>query len=161
MRVAGYIKLAKLWERRRDAAIKLHTDYFQKKCGANAEYDLVDVFIDITGQKSIFNRAEMVRLLQKCLDKEIDLIITPTRAYLAANMEEFCYLLHFLFTLKNRIDIITEEAENNINTISNDDHVRESLAEMAADYAALTGEGYQKWKNKIIMGMNDHKKGAD
>ena len=103
-RVAGYVKLAKLWEKRRDAALKLHNDYFRQKYENIPDFELVHVYVDITGQKTITKRQEMIQLLKLCVGSEVDIIDVPTKAYLAANMEEFCFLLHFLFSLHHRVE---------------------------------------------------------
>ena len=55
-RVAGYVKLAKLWERSRDTAIPYHHQYYEKKFEGHPDFELVDVYIDITGRKEIKNR---------------------------------------------------------------------------------------------------------
>lgn len=47
-RVAGYVKLAKLWEKRRDAALKLHNDSFRQKYENTSGFELVHVYVDIT-----------------------------------------------------------------------------------------------------------------
>ena len=46
-KVAGYVKLAKLWERSRDEAITLNKAYYQEKRLDIPEMELVDVYIDI------------------------------------------------------------------------------------------------------------------
>ena len=91
LKVAAYVKLAKLWERRKEAAIKNQYRYYTEKFQDDEQFELVDVYIDITGQKEIPNRPEMVRLLRDCMDGEIDVIATQTKAYLAANAADFCY----------------------------------------------------------------------
>ena len=150
IRIAGYVKLAKLWERSRDAALKLHNTHFHEKYAGSVDHDLIGVYVDITGQKSITKRPEMIKLLKRCVASEVDVIDTPTKAYLAANVEELCFLLHFLFSLEHRIDIVTEDAEYGINTVTNPDQVKEALAEMAESYVSVENEKYQKWRSKVI-----------
>ena len=152
-RVAGYVKLAKLWEKRRDAAIKLHNDYFRQKYENTPDFELVHVYVDITGQKTITKRQEMIQLLKLCVDSEVDIIDVPTKAYLAANMEEFCFLLHFLFSLHHRVDIVTEDADYHIDTLTNRENVRETLKEMAGDYVSLSNERYDKWHTQLIAAI--------
>ena len=48
LRVAGYVKLAKLWERRRAQALEYHTKYYAKKYSDSTDFELVGVYIDIT-----------------------------------------------------------------------------------------------------------------
>ena len=50
-KVAGYVKLAKLWERTGEEAIQYHNEYFQNKYDGADEIELVGVYVDITGQK--------------------------------------------------------------------------------------------------------------
>ena len=92
----------------------------------------------------------MLELLKLCMESKVDLIDTPTKAYLAANMEELCFLLHFLFSLNHRVDIITDDSEYGINTVENEDQVREALADMAANYVSVETDKYQKWKSKVM-----------
>ena len=65
IRVAGYVKLAKLWERNAPKAIEYQNDYYSLKFSDTSKYRLVGVFIDITGKKEIYNRPEMLRLLHE------------------------------------------------------------------------------------------------
>lgn len=57
----------------------------------------------------------------------MNLIFAETKGYLSANTREFCYWLHFIFNLKERVDIITDDDKFNINTILNADKQREAL----------------------------------
>ncbi len=152
-RVAGYVKLAKLWEKRRDAALKLHNDYFRQKYENISDCELIHVYVDITGQKTIIKRREMIQLLKLCINSKVDIIDVPTKAYLAANMEEFCFLLHFLFSLNHRVDIVTEDADYHIDTLTNRENVREMLKEMADDYVGLSHERYDKWHRQLIAAI--------
>lgn len=70
----------------------------------------------------------MVRLIMDCMDGKVDVIATQTRAYLAANAQEFCYLFNLLRICKT--DIITEDEEYNINTILNEENQVEELTRM-------------------------------
>ena len=65
-KVGGYVKLAKLWERSKDAAVAYHSSYYAEKFRDDADKRLVGVYIDITGNKEIYKRPEMVHLLQDC-----------------------------------------------------------------------------------------------
>ena len=148
-RVGAYVKLAKLWERCRDEAVPYHQDYFRTKYEDDDAMELVDVYIDITGQKEIRKRPEMIRLLHDCLIERVDCISTQTQAYLAANNREFFYLLHFLFELPRSIDIVTEDRNYHINTIENMDHQKEALQSMVADYVRINRYDYDDWKEMI------------
>ena len=163
-KVGGYVKLAKLWERTKDQAIKYNRDYYITKFQNNEIFQLYDVYIDITGEKRIPRRWEMVRLLRDVSLGRINCIAVQTRAYLAANTDEFCCLLKYLFEMKERIDIITEDKQYNINTIRNEDQQREALLKMANDMIALKPKSYTIWCADLLKSMNDlddHKENTD
>ena len=105
-KVGGYVKLAKLWERSKDAAVAYHSSYYAEKFRDDADKRLVGVYIDITGNKEIYKRPEMVHLLKDCKKGAVNLIFSQTRAYLAANTCDFCFLLKYLFDLPMRVDIV-------------------------------------------------------
>ena len=155
-RVAGYVKWAKLWERSRDTAIPYHHQYYEKKFEGHPDFELVDVYIDITGRKEIKNRPEMLRLINDCREGKIDCIATQTRAYLAANTGEFCSLLRYLFDMANPIHIITEDEQYNINTIANDDHQREELYRMARSFTEINPDEYRKWLEDVFLGIDKY-----
>ena len=154
-RVAGYVKLAKLWERSVDTAIPYHHNYYKNKFADYPNYTLVDVYIDITGKKETYKRTEMIRLINDCKLGKIDCIFTQTKAYLAANTGEFCYLIKLLFSMENRIDIVTEDDAYNINTIVNDDQQREVLLKMADDFIYLNPPDFYNWMSEIAKSINN------
>lgn len=154
-RVGGYVKLAKLWERSRDAALALHKEYFQKKVAESKGMRLIDVYIDITGNKEIRKRSEMLRLIQDCKNGKVNCIATQTRAYLAANNEEFFYLLHLLFGLNPPIEIVTEDNDYIFNTIWNPDHQKEVMKQTASEYVQMNPEGYRTWEQAIIRAIGE------
>ena len=147
--VAGYVKLAKLWEKSRDKIVTYHKKYYEDKYFGLENINLVDVYIDITGQKSIKKRAEMIRLMHDCKDGKIDVISTQTRAYLAANSGEFCYLIYYLFNLSNTVHIVSEDDNYRIDTIANYENQRGALLKMAEDYIKLEPKEYQDWMRDI------------
>ena len=61
----------------------------------------------------------MLHLLKACRNGEVDCIAAQTKAYLAANSEEFCYLLKFLSEMPGLIELVTEDEKYHINTIMN------------------------------------------
>ena len=83
-RVAGYVKLAKKWEKREKQAIEYNNAYYEEKF-KHTQFELVGVYIDITGKKEICKRENMMKLLKRCYRGEIDCIAVQTRAFLAAN----------------------------------------------------------------------------
>ena len=52
-KVGGYVKLAKLWERAKDAAVAYHSSYYAEKFKTDSDKKLVGVYIDITGNKEM------------------------------------------------------------------------------------------------------------
>ncbi len=149
-RVVGYVKLAKLWERSRDNAIRLHNQFFTEKFSNIENVELKGVFIDITGNKQIYKRCEMVKLLRLCKCGKVDIISTPSRAYLAANSEELCFLLKFIFDLPFNIDIVTDDDDRKINTLENIEKQRESLKNMAETYVKFNRAEYEGWLKKLV-----------
>ena len=149
-KVGAYVKLAKLWERTAEEAICYHHDYFHNKYDDNDEMDLIDVYVDITGQKEIRKRPEMIRLLSDCMKGKVNCISTQTKAYLAANNREFFYLLAFLSEMPEDIEIVTEDMNYHINTIVNMENQKEALRSMVRDYARLNLNDYENWKMTIL-----------
>lgn len=154
-RVGGYVKLAKLWENSRDKVLAYHREYYEKKCNDIPEWVLQDVYVDITGQKKIEKRPEMLRLLCDCQNGQIDCIAAQTKAYLAANSQEFCYLIKFLFEMPVLIELVTEDEKYQINTIVNPEHQKEALGKMAEDYAALDTGKYLLWRKRVLQAMQE------
>lgn len=155
IKVAGYVKLAKLWERSASQAVEYHNDYYALKFSDTEKYDLIGVFVDITGKKEIFNRPEMLRLIHECKKGNVDVIAAQTRGYLAANTKEFCYLIHFLSSLNKNIEIVTEDESYNINTAINVDQQKEALQKMASDYIALNPQDYLDWYSGVQNAIFD------
>ena len=125
-KVGGYVKLAKLWERSKDVAVAYHSSYYAERFRDDAEKRLVGVYIDITGNKEIYKRPEMVHLLQDCKKGIVNLIFSQTRAYLAANTCDFCFLLKYLFDIPMRVDVVTDDDDQRIDTILDVDNQRQT-----------------------------------
>ena len=85
-----------------------HSSYYAEKFKTDSDKKLVGVYIDITGNKEIYKRPEMVHLLKDCKNGSINLIFSQTRAYLAANTCDFCFLLKYLFDLPMPIRTVSE-----------------------------------------------------
>ena len=118
-KVGGYVKLAKLWERAKDAAVAYHSSYYAEKFKTDSDKKLVGVYIDITGNKEIYKRPEMVHLLKDCKKGAVNLIFSQTRAYLAANTCDFCFLLKYLFDLPMRVDITARDVMESGQVVEN------------------------------------------
>ena len=154
-KVGGYVKRAKLCLRNAEEIADFHSQYYIDKFANSSDCELVAVYIDITGEKKICRRPQMIRLMKDCSDGKINLIATETKAYLAPNTREFCYWLHFIFNLRHHIDIVTEDADFNINTIQNDDNQREALEKMAEDYIYLNPPDHQKWLAEVVSAITN------
>ena len=50
-KVGGYVKLAKLWERSKDAAVAYHSSYYAEKFRDDADKRLVGVYVRKRKQK--------------------------------------------------------------------------------------------------------------
>lgn len=147
IKTAGYVKLAKLWEKNRDSALPYHQRYFEERLSAIEGLDLTGVYVDITGNKSIVKRPEMLRLISDCRLGSVECIFTPTKGYLAANTREFCYLVKVLTDMD--VDIITEDPDYRINTVLNPEGHKEALIKMADDYISLNPSDYNKWMEML------------
>ena len=152
-KVGGYVKLAKLWERSKDAAVAYHSSYYAEKFRDDADKGLVGVYIDITGNKEIYKRPEMVHLLQDCKKGKVNLIFSQTRAYLAANTCDFCFLLQYLFDVQIRVDVVTDDDDQRIDTILDVDNQRQSLKELAKKYTSIREKDYLEWKARLEYEM--------
>ena len=153
--IGGYVKRAKLNLRNKDEVIAFHRGIFERRFGGFGDGILVDAYIDITGNKETYKRPEMIRLMRDCADGKINLIFSETKGYLAANTREFCYWLHFIFNLKHRVDIITDDSQFNINTIINEDNQREALIKMAEDYIYLNPPDHQRWLSSVVSAITN------
>lgn len=149
-KVAGYVKLAKLWEMRRKEALVYHRQYYVKKYRDLPQFKLVDVFVDITGERHMAKRKEMLRLIKQCMDGNVDCIAAQTKAYLSADTREFCYLIKMLSELDQGIELITEDTDYHIDTLTNAENQKEALLEMAEKYIALNPADYDLWYQNII-----------
>lgn len=114
-----------------------HSSYYAEKFRDDADKRLVGVYIDITGNKEIYKRPEMVHLLQDCKKGIVNLIFSQTRAYLAANTCDFCFLLKYLFDIPMRVDVVTDDDDQRIDTILDVDNQRQSLKELAEKYTSI------------------------
>lgn len=150
-----YVKRAKLNLRNEREIRAFHRNAIERRFGDFEDGTLVDVYIDITGYKETAKRPEMLRLMRDCADGKVNLIFAETKGYLSANTREFCYWLHFIFNLKERVDIITDDDKFNINTILNADKQREALIKMAEDYIYLNPPDHQKWLNGVVSAITN------
>ena len=109
----------------------------------------IGVYIDITGNKEIYKRPEMVHLLKDCKKGAVNLIFSQTRAYLAANTCDFCFLLKYLFDLPMRVDIVTDDDDQRIDTILDVENQRQNLKELAEKYTSIRRKDYLEWKIRL------------
>lgn len=106
---------------------------------------LKDVYVDITGQKEISRRPEMLRLLRECLGGEVDCIAAQTKGYLAANTKEFCYLIRLLFDSNHRIDIITEDNMYHIDKPPTNPYCSGRADESLLSFFCFLGKLWSDW----------------
>ena len=135
--------------------LNYHEEYYLNKFFDSNNFELIDVYIDITGKKEIFNRREMVRLLSDIELQKVNCIFTQTKGYLAANPREFCYLIKLMFEFNTDLHIVTEDKEYNINTFRNEDSQKEELLKLSNHYVGLNPKDYENWKQKIIKIINN------
>lgn len=150
IKVAGYAKLAKLWDKRREDALLYHQKYYADKYADSDKYELTGVYVDITGNRQIAKRSEMIRLLRECKDGKVECIAVRTKGYLAADTREFCYLFKILRGFGNGVDVITEDKEYNIDTIVNAENQLQELIKMAEKYISLNPNDFKKWYAAIM-----------
>lgn len=103
--------------------------------------------MDITGSRRTAGRREMVRLLKDCADGKVQCIAAQTRGYLAANTQEFCYLVKLLFDMG--VHLITEDEAYHIDTLRDTDGQKAALYKMAEDFIGLDPGRYSAWNEKI------------
>ena len=153
LRVAGYAKLAKYWEKDRNGAITFHDSYFREKFSDPSRWCFIRSFVDITGAKEIRRRPQMLHLLDYCSSSRVDLIFTQTKGYLAANTDEFCFLIRFLSEIAPNVTIQTEDRVYHLDTLENSDHQKEELLRMVDRYCSVNPEHYEKWKEQVRKGI--------
>ena len=149
-RVAGYVKNALLWKKRNPEEMTAYNRaYFEKQLEGHENMELVDVYIDITGNKETYKRPEMVRMIRDVIDGRVNLIYSRTSAYIAANANELCMLMKFLFEQSEMVDLYTEDPVYQFNTIDNIDNQLQELKRMSNAYCVLFHDEYQDWKHKL------------
>lgn len=153
MRVAGYVKLARMWEKRRADALAYHEAYYKGKYKDSPDAELVGVYVDITGEKQMIKRHGMLRLLGDCRRGKVECIAVQTKAYLAADTREFCYLLKTLSGFNGGIDIVTEDVDYHIDTARNPENQKEALLEMADRYIALNPQDFSAWHGRLLQAI--------
>ncbi|WP_027395951.1 recombinase family protein [Anaerovibrio lipolyticus] len=154
LRAAGYVKLAKLWEKSKDKVIEVTSRYFVERYANDENISVQGIYIDITGNKNIYRRPEMVHLLRDCSMGQIDVICVQTRAYLAANTEELFFLLNYLFELEYRVDIKTDDNDRRIDTLLNSENQRTLLRNTAVQYVNIKKDEYKTWLGKLEKAMD-------
>ena len=97
----------------------------------------------------IYKRPEMVHLLKDCKKGAVNLIFSQTRAYLAANTCDFCFLLKYLFDLPMRVDIVTDDDDQRIDTILDVENQRQNLKELAEKYTSIRRKDYLEWRIRL------------
>ena len=144
------IKLPRTFAKARNQEMILSKRCFNaEKFRDDADKRLVGVYIDITGNKEIYKRPEMVHLLKDCKKGAVNLIFSQTRAYLAANTCDFCFLLKYLFDMPMRVDVVTDDDDQRIDTILNVENQRQNLKELAEKYTSIRRKDYLEWRIRL------------
>ena len=91
----------------------------------------------------------MVRLLHDCKKGTVNLVFSQTRAYLAANTCDFCFLLQYLFDMPMRVDVVTDDDDQRIDTILDVDNQRQSLKELTGKYTSIREKDYLAWRARL------------
>ena len=152
--VAGYVKNALLWKNRNpEEMIAYNRFYFEEQLSEMENMELVDVYVDVTGHKETYKRPEMVRLLKDITEGKVNMIYSRTSGYIAANVNELCMLMEFLFEQDEMVDIYTEDEDYQFDTITNPDHQIEELRRMALSHCTLYRKAYEEWKAKLLGQM--------
>ena len=152
--VAGYVKNALLWKNRNpEEMIAYNRFYFEEQLADRDNMELVDVYVDVTGHKETYKRPEMVRLLRDVTKGKVNMIYSRTSGYIAANVNELCMLMAFLFEQEEMVDLYTEDTDYQFDTINNPDHQIEELRRMAFNYCILYRTQYEEWKAKLVEQM--------
>ena len=145
--------MAKLWEKSKEKVIEVNSQYFIERYADDKKISIQGIYIDITGNKNIYKRQEMVRLLLDCSIGQIDVICAQTRAYLAANTEELFFLLYFIFGLDYRIDVKTDDTDRRIDTILDSGGQRSILYNTALQYVEVRKTEYEQWLSRLKKAM--------
>lgn len=157
IRVAGYAKLAKQWDNRRESVLQYYEKYYRQMFEASDMFEYVGLYIDITGNKDIYKRKEMVRLIKDCREYKVDCIVAMTKGYLAANMRDFSYLFKYLMDVRHgEIEFMTEDENDKedtsgfyIDTVKNEDDQKGALREMVEQLVGLYPNEYDRWRERL------------
>lgn len=149
-KVGGYVKNALLWRNRNPQEMMAYNRaYFEKQLEGRDDMELVDVYIDVTGNKETYRRPEMVRLIKDVIDGRVNLIYSRTSGYIAANGNELCMLMGYFFEQKEMVNLYTEDPVYQFNTIDSVENQVEELRRMAKAYCSYYVEEYAQWKSKL------------
>ena len=99
------------------------------------------------GEKNAAKYADEVIVLSKDVQKYF--LETYGRAYLAANTCDFCFLLQYLFDMPMRVDVVTDDDDQRIDTILDVDNQRQSLKELAEKYTSIRRKDYLEWRIRL------------
>lgn len=94
-RVAGYVKLAKLWEKNKEAALSYHKRYYKEKCDKIPGWILQGVYVDITGQKLIYKRPQMLHLLKACGMEKLIVLLSRRKRIWRQTVKNFAICSNF------------------------------------------------------------------
>ena len=133
---------------------RLSLAVYREKFADDPNLKLVDLYIDITGEKEIAHRPEMLRLLRDCTLGKIDCIASADSSISGGKHAGILLSHQIVFSMTPEIEIITEDENYKFDTLINIDQQRQALLKMANDYVGLKPAAYEAWKSAIVDGMN-------
>ena len=71
-KVGGYVKLAKLWERSKDAAVAYHSSYYAEKFRDDADKRLVGVYTERVRIEESGTKTDVTRLISARMATEFE-----------------------------------------------------------------------------------------
>ena len=71
---------------------------------------------------------------------------------------DFCFLLKYLFDLPMRVDIVTDDDDQRIDTILDVDNQRQSLKDLAEKYTSIRRKDYLEWRIRLEHEMTKAEK---
>lgn len=79
----------------------------------------------------------------------LNLIQSNRKLPTGSNTCDFCFLLKYLFDLPMRVDIVTDDDDQRIDTILDFDNQRQSLKDLAEKYTSIRRKDYLEWRIRL------------
>lgn len=157
VRVAAYCRVSKDTEEQLES-YEVQINYYDDLIAKNPEWRKVEIYADegITGT-STKNRTHFKRLIEDCMNGEIDLVITKSISRFARNTKD---TLNYVQMLKDKGIAVLFETEN-INTMTMDGELMLTiLSALAQQYVENLSENIKfnlkaKMQNGVLIGSHD------